>query len=359
MSEATRLAGKGYAETQTALSSDTLFELDRVTGAAAIIALMPEDAARDVMNRLNDAAVAEIAAGLSRVRLIPRDQLTRIIEAFLAELHRMQGALRGGQTQARELLGRLVEPDRYRTLFGQDEPGKPVAGLQGDVWRALEKIPAERLARYLEGLAPDLSARVLLRLSNAASSDVIALMDPRSLRPTLGCMLRPGKPDPEVDLALEHMLAENLLQGNDESSTDSDKEAMEGVAEILSLLPGDKREDLVSFLRERHAERLAAVERSLLTLEDIPKRLKREHVPMVFRELGNERMTQILAAIQESHPEASNHLLANISSRLADQLRATIADLPRPGGDQRDQLQRELVAGLMGLKRRGVIALEA
>ena len=65
--------------------------------AAVIIALLGEGAARPIVEKLDDAALARVVRELETIHVLPRDVLIEIVIDFLGHLNSNNGALRGGR----------------------------------------------------------------------------------------------------------------------------------------------------------------------------------------------------------------------------------------------------------------------
>jgi len=124
---------------------------------------------------------------------------------------------------------------------------------------------------------------------------------------------------------------------------------------MLSLVPSDKRDRIMAFLSSEHEGKMKSIERVMFTISSLPEILPREAVAIVFRELGEETMVQLLASLREGGSEVSDYLLGNISSRLADQYRLQLEDVGKISAEKGEKLQRQFLMSLMTLKREGAI----
>lgn len=325
--------------------------------AAVIIAVLGEDAARPIVEKLDDAALARVVAALENISVLARDQLAEIVIDFLTQLRANSGALRGGRGKARELMSGLVDPARLNALFGTEEVAETSRTEEGqDAWSRLRSREPRQVAEYLGRLSPNVIALILRKLDPGASSSILCLLPDDKVSPTLGHMVEAAKPDPGIDSVLERMIEIEFLNQNEESSG-SGEEYLESIGEVLSLIPDKKRDSLVDFLRTQHEEKLAVIQKGLFTIEAIPDILPRNSVPVVFKEIDGDRMAKVLASLRATYPQVSDYLLGNISSRMAEQLRDQIQEIPDVLQEEADNLQREFLTTLMDMKRRGVITI--
>ncbi|MEM5518862.1 FliG C-terminal domain-containing protein [Henriciella sp. AS95] len=329
--------------------------------AAVIIAVLGEAAAKPIVEKLDDTAMARIAAGLETVQYLERDELAEIVMDFLQHLRQSSGAFRGGKARAREIVETLLDENRLDQVFGGGSSlayeEAPVVD-DSDVWGRLEQKDPVAIAGYLDGLTPNIAALILRKLDVSIASEVVSNLSDETLDPTIGFLVDVERPDPEIDAVIARMIELEFLntdEGNEEEGTDSNLEA---VGEILSLIPGAKRERLLAFLKSQHEGKLESIEKVLFTIEGLPDMLPRNSVPVVFRELGEDGVVPVLSTLTGPLQPVADYLLSNISSRLADQFRDAVADPNRKPVEDAETCQREFLTALMSLKRRGAITME-
>ena len=141
-------------------------------------------------------------------------------------------------------------------------------------------------------------------------------------------------------------------------SSEEDEAHLEMIGELLSLIPSDKRDSLIAFLKEQHTAQLEGIEKSIFTIEALPDLLPRKAVPVVFRELEMADLVKLLGSLRDTHAPVAEYLLDNISSRLADQIRDDLGDFTPLPPVEAEGLQRQFLTDLMSLKRRDLIILE-
>lgn len=326
--------------------------------AAVIIAVLGESAAKPIVEKLDDVALAKVVDALESISLLTREQLVEIVIDFLTHLRKSSGALRGGRSKAREVISGILEPGRLSIVLGEEPSeaaGEPVA--DGDVWSRFAQKEPRAIARYLSGLTPNIMALILRRLDVSTSSEVLCHLDDDKMVPMMGYLVETDKLDPGIDSVIARMVEMEFLNVEQEPATENETH-LETIGELLSLIPDEKRESLVSFLQSEHEAKLRSIEKGLLTIEGLPDLLPRNAVPVLFREVDTATMVQLLGSLQQSHPAVADYLLSNISSRMATQIRDDLVDFqPLPAAEV-EGLKRDLLTSIMGLRQRGLITLE-
>lgn len=325
--------------------------------AAVIIALLGESAAKPIVEKLDDAALAKVVTALEDISVLAREELVEIAIDFLTQLRQNAGSMRGGRDRAREVMAGIVDASRLNALYGNSPADSGAGGgPAGDTWSRLRQRETKQIAEYLSRLPPNIIALILRKLDAGMASNILCLLPDEKISPTLGQMVESSKVDPGIDSALERMIEIEFLN-NKEQAADTADEYLETIGEVLSLIPDQKRESLVSFLRAQHETKLPTIQKGLFTIESLPDILPRNSVPVVFREIDNTVMVKLLASLGEGYSAVSDYLLANISSRMADSLRDDIKNVPAISQEAAETLQREFLTTLMDLKRRSLITI--
>lgn len=326
--------------------------------AAVIISLLGEAAAKPIVEKLDDVALAKVISALENISMLSREELVGIVVDFITQLRQNSGAMRGGPAKARELMSGIVDANRLSLLYGNaTEAANPGGQEAGDVWTRLCKREPRVIAEYVSRLSPNIIAMILRKLDAGMASSILCLLPDEKVSPTLGQMVDSPKVDPGIDSVIERMIEIEFLNNKEEEGADSQDAYLETIGEVLSLIPDSKRKDLVSFLRSEHETKLEIIQKGLFTIDALPDILARNSVPVLFKELDQAELIRLLASLREGYPAVSDYLLGNISSRLADSMREEIKDLPQVPGEVADELQRQFLTSLMGMKRRGLITM--
>ena len=331
--------------------------------AAVIIALLGEGAARPIVEKLDDAALARVVRELETIHVLPRDVLIEIVIDFLGHLNSNNGALRGGRERAREMMGTVIDPRRLSLIMGEhqpeeeDEPAAYVSTADAAVWTRVQKKEPRLVAEYLSRLTPNLISLILGKLDVSFTSDVLCFLDEAKLAPVMGCMVQADKPDPGIESVIARMVQMEFLNAA-QAVEEDDTAHLEAIGELLSLIPSSRRENVVQFLKTEHEGKLASIEKAILTIESLPDMLVRNSVPVLFREIEDTTITKVLGILQDSKPEVADYLLGNISSRMADQFRDNLEGFRAPPAEEAETILRDFLSTIMGLKQQGLVTLQ-
>lgn len=327
--------------------------------AAVIITMLGESAAKPVVEKLDNAAMAKIAEALQNMSFIGRDEMIMIVVDFLSHLRRSSGALRGGREKAREVLSGVLEADRLSSILGDEPleiPMMMAMATNETPWERLAKSDPKKIASYLEGLTPNIIALILRKLDVSIASEILNHMEGDKLGPAMGFMVESQADDPGIDQVLARMIELEFLNAAQDELGGSN-EHLADIGELLSLIPAQKRDELVKFLEGKYEEKYKQIQQSLFTIEGLPNMLPPTVVPTVFREMDEEATLKLVGSLKGPNDAVAEFLLNNISPRLATKLRDELAEFEDLSQTQIDAVQRDFLALLMKMKRAGQIEL--
>ncbi|MHA7858236.1 MAG: FliG C-terminal domain-containing protein [Henriciella sp.] len=332
--------------------------------AAVVIAVLGEEAAKPIVDRLDDQAIANIAASLETINYLAREQLIEIVMDFLGHLRSSSGSLRGGAETSRQLMESLLDESRLNVIYGNQEESPeeqlPEPENKEDfsrLWETFSKREPAHIAKYLSGLTPNIVGLILRNLDATLCSELICLLEEGQQSKVLSEMVNPPPPSYEIDAVVARMVRMEFLLAPEEDDDDGDAQ-LQGVGEILSLMPNDRRSSLMGHVSEKHAEKVDAIQKGMFELVDIPVMLNRNFVPVVFKELDQEFLLELMKVLESEYKEVSDYFLSNISNRMADGLRDDLSRMKAPNAEAAEQIQKDFLMKMMGMKRDGLIVLE-
>tara|TARA_R110000782_G_scaffold191663_1_gene281486 strand:+ start:1239 stop:2381 length:1143 start_codon:yes stop_codon:yes gene_type:complete len=350
------LRGAETARPQAAASGSSLTPSQRV---AVIITMLGEGAAKPVVEKLDNIAMAKIAEALQDLSFVTRDEMIMIAIDFLSHLRHSSGALRGGKEKAREVLTGILDADRLSSILG-DEPAETATVAAKTTnetpWSRLAKSDPKKIASYLEGLTPNIIALILRKLDVSIASEILNHMEGDKLGPAMGFMVETQADDPGIDRVLARMIELEFLNVTQEELGGNDGHLAD-IGELLSLIPAQKRDELVKFLEGKYEEKYKQIQQSMFTMEGLPDILPPTAVPIIFRELDEEATLKLMGSLRNGYDQVSEFLFKSISPRLAEKLRDQLTEFRDLSQAQIDIVHRDFLALLMKLKRGGQIEL--
>ena len=127
--------------------------------------------------------------------------------------------------------------------------------------------------------------------------------------------------------------------------------------DMLDLLPASLREGLIDHIGAGDEAMAAAIRSTLLTFQILPDRLNEVAVAALVRTAERGVLMQALKLGETNAAATNDFLLANMSKRMADQLREELAALAPPSEAEGEAAQRAIVAVVKSLEKSGEIKL--
>lgn len=333
--------------------------------AAVIISVLGEEAAKPIVEKLDNTSLERVEIMLESIHTIPAETTARIIIEFIEYLTGTPGAMLNGKMQVQKLISEIES--MRNAAFGDAEVGEDgfaqldlgALGLEDEetVWERLEKHEAERVANYLNRLTPNLIALIMRQMPVNQSSEIFRFMDEEKLPDVMGYLVDSGPDDPAIKEVVERMVEIEFLCA-EQNVSDGDREHLQAMGELLSLIPSNKRDKIVTFLEAEHESKLHDIQKSLFTIEGLPETLPRNSIPIVIKEIEPDEVVRLVASLQGEHSAVADFLLDNISSRQSAQIREDVAKKGTLSEAEAEEVQRSLLVKLMDLKREGMINLD-
>lgn len=349
--------------------------IDPALKAAVVFSTLGEAAAKPIAERLDDAALARISSALDLVAKMPREELSAIVMDVIGEMRSDSQLFPGGRAKVRNAIksiseARLANPGSANGgAVGAQIPAvqsggtasslgaEPAVQTSDEVWKKIAERKPEQIAEYLNGLTPNLISIVLAKLETTLVSELLIHLDDNKTERVLGYMVEGKEPDQEILEIVTEMIATEFLKAEVEEEAE-DASHLSSIGEVLSLIPPEKRDRMVAFLKEKHEGKLNGIQKSLFTIEGLPERLPRNSISVIIREMDAKNAVRLISTLTGEYAPVAEFLLANISSRLADQMKEDAEALGALSPEEAEGVQREFLTHIMTMKRDGKVEME-
>lgn len=196
--------------------------------AAVVIAMLGEEAAKPIMDMLDDGAVINIASSLESINYLTREQLTEIVMDFLQHLRRSSGSLRNSPETTKEFLSSVLDEPRLQLIYGGGptlEEQVPEPENKEDfsrLWEKFSKREPAHIVKYLSGLTPNIIALILRNVDATLCAELICMLEEDLQAKVLGEMVDPPPPSYEVDSVVARMVRMEFLLVPEDDDDDGD-----------------------------------------------------------------------------------------------------------------------------------------
>lgn len=308
--------------------------------AVVLVALGPEAASR-VLLGIGERRIRRFAKIVSELGEVPAETVDATLAEFLSRLEDDR-AVGGGATEARRFLTEVLEKDQVDRIMGDiDAAGRSVWSLLGDVEDA-------RIAEWLGSEHPQVAAIALSRLTAQKAARVLEKFDAARADDIVLRMGPAVAADPAVAARIGEVIARDFLPAAMKGQ--SRKDPAELIAGMMNHVSVRTRDRLVEAL-EGSAPKLAeSVRKIMFTFEHIPERISPRDVGMVVKAVDEATLMKAMKHGLGRSPKAVEHILANISKRLAERMREDLAALAEPSRKDGEAAQAVVVAAIVQLR---------
>ncbi len=321
--------------------------------AAIVIRLLLAEGVRLPLDSLPDHLQAALTQQMGSMRLVDRTTLQSVVEEFVAELEAVGLAFPGGIDGAITMLDGQISASaasRLRRLAG--------AGSRADPWEGIAKLDSARLLPVLEQESLEVGAVLLSKVPVERAAELLEKLPGERARRLAHAMSRTGRVDPETVRRIGRSL---VAQFEAQPPEAFETGPVERVGAILNSSPAATRDTVLSGLAETDPDFAERVRKAIFTFAHIRARVAKRDVPKLVREVPQPLLLRaIVAAEAAGGDEASsaNFLFENITQRMAEGLRAEVADHGPVGPREGEAAMAEVITVIRRLEADGSLTLK-
>jgi len=320
--------------------------LTRREKAAIIARLLLTDGTGPALSALDEDTQIALARQMMAMRHIDRETLLAVIGEFLVELDGIELSFPKGLDTALAVLDGHMSAATLARLRKERELGDTA-----DPWARISARPVAKLAAALAGESAEVGAILLSKLSAAKAAELLSSIGAETAKRIARAMPHTTGTPPDT---VAHIGVTLITELEDIPPRAFDEPAANRIGAILNLAPATMRDDLLADLETADTTFASAVRQAIFTFADIPRRVMTRDIPRVTREIDHDRLITALAA--EAGPVAE-YILANMSQRLAGQLREDMAELGKIRQKDGEAAMTAVVAAIRAAESAGEIKL--
>lgn len=314
--------------------------------AAVIVRLLLAEGCDLPLSSLPDAMQADLADQIARMRLVDRATMEGVLREFLEMLEQAGLAFPDGIDGVLGLMGAHLSEDAAARL-------RRMAGGPADPWERIATLPPERLMPALESESAEVAAILLSKLPVARAAELLSRLPGDRARRIALAVSRTAATGPETVARIGRALLDDLdsVPARAFAAT-----AAERVGAILNVSPAATRDALLDGLEGEDADFAAALRGTIFTYAHIPARIAPRDASRIIRATDP---AALVTALASGPPAVAEFLLANVSARVADNLREEMGERGTVEAKQAEQAQTAVILAIRQLESAGEIALVA
>lgn len=330
--------------------SMTASNLSRRAKAAIVVRMLLNDGADIPLEDLPEELQAHLTKAMGAMRTVDRDTLQYVAAEFADEVERIGLSFPGGMVGALTALDGRISPQTAARL--RKEAGVREAG---DPWKRIRDLEAALLLPILQDESVEIAAVMLSKLPVPKAADLLGKLPGPRARQITYAVSKTGSVSPDAVDRIGLSLASQL---NDRPVRAFDDGPVERVGAILNSTTSITRDDMLAGLDATDEGFANAVRKAIFTFANIPARIAPRDVPRILRMVEQETLVTALAGASAMGLQASaDYLLANMSARLADQLREEVDEADTPTPADADIAMALLITAIRQLESDGDLVL--
>lgn len=326
--------------------------MPRSRKAAMVVQLLLREGGDLPLSQLPEHAQARLTKELGALNMIDRATLHSVVDEFASELSDIALTAPGSVEAALESLDGRISPATIARLREE------AAAEQGsDPWKVVLALEPEDMVQITQAECPEVSAILLSKLPTSKAATLLGLLPGDIARRIAYAMSKTTSIRGDAIARIGAGLAQNYCGSALPAFTDS---AEARIGAILNSSPAATREQILQGLLTEDQSFGEGVRKSIFTFEDIPDRLAVPDVPKVLRDVDQADLVLALASASEgggSLAAAAAHLLDNMSTRMADNLREEMAEAGKIKTSDGEKAQTAVVTAIRAAADAGTITL--
>lgn len=320
--------------------------------AAIIVRLILAEGQKLPISSLPEHMQAALAEQMGQMRLVDRATLATVVQEFLGQLEDVGLSFPGGIEGALAIMdGHMsaTAAGRLRRLAG--------ASSKIDPWERLNALPNDQLLPILENESIEVAAVTLSKLPVQKAAELLGKLPGERARRVAFAVSQTGEIDPETVRRIGIALASELDTIPPKAF---DTGPVERVGAILNISGQVTRDDVLKGLDEADRSFADKVRKAIFTFAHIPRRLNGRDVPKVVRVVDQPILVTALtaASTDETMSPAVDHILSNMSQRLAQSLKEEIASRGKVKDKDGEEAMNIVITAIRQLEAAGELALE-
>ena len=317
-----------------------------IHSAAVLLMTLPEEAAGELMSKLDPKQVEQVSIEIAKTRMYSADEQEQAIRNF-TEANPSMGGRGGGIELAKSLI--------------QIALGTNAAAALSNIRQSIEAVPfgflrnvdSQNLLTYITDEHPQTIALILSHLPANIGAEILAGLPESRRISVVRRVATMGRTNPdiikEVERGLERRMSSVMSQSFENAG------GVEAVAEMLNVSDRSTERALLEGLGELDSELVDEIRRLMFVFEDVSKFADKD----IQTVLKNVETSQWAMALKGASEGLKEKILKNMSERAAETLREEMEYLGPAKRSVVEAKQQEIVDVIRKLEDSGEIDLDA
>jgi len=281
-------------------------KLDGMEKAAVLLLTVPEQAASEILRKLDRDTVAEVTRKIASMRQVPVEVCDEVVEEFYNLALEQSYGKQGGLLLAKTLLEKSLPREDASNIFQNIEQT-----VNATPFSFLQRAESENLLTFIQDEHPQTIALILSHLPPEKASEILGALPQDKQLEVVVRIARMEQTNPEVIREVEKGLEGRL--STIVSQTFEKTGGVETVAEILNLADRTTEKAILEQLEAEDGELVEQIRRLMFVFEDV-NLVDDRGIQMVLKEVDN---SDLALALKTASDELKGKILRNMSERAA------------------------------------------
>ncbi|MGC8554430.1 MAG: flagellar motor switch protein FliG [Candidatus Acidulodesulfobacterium sp.] len=313
--------------------------------AAVFLVSVGEDAASEIIKRLELMEIQKITKYMDNLPTIEKEESENILKDFNSNFSKV-GLIVKGDDYVKNLIAKSLDPDKAKKILDNLHGPIEEEGLQTLKW-----LDPHIIADFVKNEHPQTIALILGHLEPISAAVVIGLL-PSSIRSQVVFRLsKLERVPPGVIKDLDEVLQEQL------KSTGSTQSKLVGgvrvVADILNNMDKSIEEPILADIEKLDKEEAEKIRELMFTFDDLAS-VDDKSMQLILREVSHD---QIVLALKTASEELNNKILANVSKRAQEMIKDDLEAMGPKKLSEVEKVQHEILKVARRLEDEGKISL--
>ena len=313
--------------------------------AAVFLVSVGEDAASEIIKRLDLMEIQKITKYMDNLPTIEKEDSENILKDFNSNFSKV-GLVVKGDDYVKNLIAKSLDPDKAKKILDNLHGPIEEEGLQTLKW-----LDPHVIADFVKNEHPQTIALILGHLESLSAAVVIGLL-PSSIRSQVVFRLsKLERVPPGVIKDLDEVLQEQL------KSTGSTQSKLVGgvrvVADILNNMDKSIEEPILADIEKLDKEEAEKIRELMFTFDDLAS-VDDKSMQLILREVSHD---QIVLALKTASEELTNKILANVSKRAQEMIKDDLEAMGPKKLSEVEKVQHEILKVARRLEDEGKISL--
>ncbi|MCG6904342.1 MAG: flagellar motor switch protein FliG [Rhodobacter sp.] len=325
--------------------------LSRRQKAAIVVRLLRAEGVTISLADLPDDLQVGLTEAMSAMRYIDRKTLQTVVTEFVSELDCIGLAFPRDVTGALHVLDGTLSDSAAAHLRNQAG-----IGTARDPWDRIADLDAARLLPILQEESTEIGAVMLSKLKVSKSAELLGMLPGERARRITYAVSQTGAIAPATVQRIGEALVAQL---DAQAPTAFASGPVERVGAILNSSAAATRDRVLEGLQAEDQDFADEVRKAIFTFVNIPDRIDPRDVPKITRDVDAAVLTCALAAAlpKPEEAKAAEFILANMSQRMATQLRDEVEGLGKVKEKDGESAMGGVIAAIRDLEEKGEIRL--